>query len=86
MIDNKLYNELCKIINANTTVSMLDWMAAHGQSVLLNWGEDDEHWECSWITSGKRFTGIRKDIPNAIRDALGKARTYYLENWATEAQ
>jgi len=33
-------------------------MAHHGSSVLLNWGEDNKAWECSWITGGSRFTGF----------------------------
>lgn len=77
---NKLYNELCITLNCNVT-DMLGWMSVHGQSVILNYGEDNQQWECSWVTGDIRFTGVRGDILNAIRDALGKARTYMLENW-----
>ena len=38
-------------------------MAEKGSSVLLNWGEDDGLWECSWITGGKRFTGYSSESP-----------------------
>jgi len=75
---NQFYDELCKVLSSNATTDMLGWMAAHGQSVLLNWSEDDGQWECSWIT-GKRFTAVRAEIPDAIKDVLGKVRTYYLE-------
>lgn len=82
-----IYNEMCAILNANNIADMLGWMAVHGQSVSLDYDEDNQHWECSWITSvsqsplgsgGKRFTGVRRDIPDAIRDAVGAARTDYL--------
>ena len=33
------------------------WMQHHGSSLTLNWGEDTDAWECSWITGGLRFTG-----------------------------
>jgi len=63
---------------------MLEWMAIHGSSVLLNWGEDDNQWECSWITSGTRFTAIRSEIPGAVKDVLGQVRHQYLEHFNFE--
>lgn len=41
----------------------LEYMREHGQSVLLNWGEDDNLWECSWITGGTRCTGFTNREP-----------------------
>lgn len=79
-----IYAEMCAILNANT-VDMLGWMSVRGQSVSLNWGEDNRQWECSWISSGKRFTGVRGDIPSAIRDAIGAARADYLIEFGEEA-
>ena len=78
---NQFYGELCKCLNSDSVVGILEWMAAHGQSVLLNYGEDDQHWECSWITSGERFTGMRIRIEDAVKDSLGKVRNEYLENF-----
>jgi hypothetical protein len=37
---------------------LAEWMKEHGSSFLLNWGEDDGLWECSWITGGERYTGL----------------------------
>jgi len=78
---NQFYDELCKMLSSDGPIDMLGWMAAHGQSVLLNWSEDDGQWECSWITGGKRLTAVRADIPDAIRDVLDKVRTYHLEHF-----
>ena len=50
----------------------MDLMAELGTSVLLNWGEDDELWEMSWITGGRRFTGFSKDKYKAVRDVLAE--------------
>jgi hypothetical protein len=41
----------------------IEYMRQHGQSVLLNWGEDDHLWECSWITGGERHTGFANREP-----------------------
>jgi hypothetical protein len=43
-----------------------EYMRAHGQSFDLNWGEDNNLWECSWITSGKRYSGFSKSATLAI--------------------
>jgi len=44
----------------STLEEKLVHMAKHGQSVMLNWGEDNDLWECSWITGGKRYTSFDK--------------------------
>lgn len=80
---SKMYAEMCAALNANVT-DMLGWMTTRGSSVTLDWGEDNNQWECSWITGGNRFTGIRGDIANAIRDAIGQARTDYLMRFADD--
>lgn len=54
---------------------MLDFMKSKGTSVLLNWGEDNELWECSWITGGKRFTSVSKDVEQAIKLVIDKVTT-----------
>lgn len=48
----------------------LAFMQQRGSSVLLNWGEDTSLWECSWITSGERVTGIAVDMGLAVHRAL----------------
>jgi hypothetical protein len=50
----------------NSIPLALVWMKEQGSSVLLNWGEDDNCWECSWITSGERMTGVDKNMTSAI--------------------
>lgn len=82
-MNNEIYNEMCAILSANLT-DTLGWMASRGQSVTLDYGEDNQHWECSWITGGKRFTGVRREIIDAVRDAIGKARIYYLMRYSMD--
>lgn len=41
-----------------------------GSSVTLNWGEDNGLWECSWITSGKRWTSCARRMEGAIRGVI----------------
>ncbi|MFH0900318.1 MAG: hypothetical protein V2A73_06790 [Pseudomonadota bacterium] len=41
-------------------------LAAMGQSVSLGWCEDDDRWECSVVTGGKRYTRF---APNPIEAA-----------------
>lgn len=45
---------------------VLLFMAHKGSSVELNWGEDTDAWECSWITGGTRFVGAANIAPLAI--------------------
>ncbi len=54
--------------------SLLAYMTKHGSSVVLNWGEDTEVWECSWITDGRRYSGFRKEAHDAAREAYYNAR------------
>lgn len=50
--------------------AVLEKMARQGSSVLLNWGEDNRLWECSWITSGKRFTSFSITPGGAVVDCI----------------
>jgi hypothetical protein len=52
----------------------LEWMKQRGSSVSLNWGEDNNLWEASWITGGERFTGESTDPLNALAGAVKKAQ------------
>ena len=55
---------------SNAIPRALTWMKDKGSSVLLNWGEDDNLWECSWITGGKRYTCATKNMTSAIVGSL----------------
>lgn len=78
-MNNQFYNELIVILNSSSILSILGWMAAHSQSIGLNYGEDNQQWECSWITGGERFTAVRAEIMDAVKDVLGQVRTRILE-------
>lgn len=56
-----------------TVVDMLLDMQIHGQSVTLNWGEDNNLWECSWITSGRRYSGFHENMFMATLTAYTSA-------------
>lgn len=52
---------------------IIGFLQRHGSSVLLNWGEDDNLWECSVISSGDRYSGFsNRDALTAARDCLKK--------------
>lgn len=48
-------------------------MEEHSQSVTLNWGEDNNLWECSWITGGVRYTSFSRNPRTAAQEAWTKA-------------
>ena len=51
----------------------LEWMTQNGQSLLLEWGEDDNLWECSWIdANGKRYTAFEKDVSQGLSECIKK--------------
>lgn len=54
--------------------SILSLMKTYGSSVILNWGEDNDAWECSWITDGKRYTDFSRNAEMAARRVLMKVR------------
>ena len=59
-------NEIRSMLRLGTRLDLsgaLEYMRAHGSSVLLNWGEDTTLWECSWITGGDRYTGWTNHHP-----------------------
>jgi hypothetical protein len=51
----------------------LGHMQRHGQSVQLSWGEDTGLWECSWITSGERYTAFSRYPTTAAQSVRDKA-------------
>ncbi len=60
--------------DSNAIPRALTWMKDKGSSVLLNWGEDGNLWECSWITGGKRYTGHSTNLTAAIVGSLLKVK------------
>lgn len=48
------------------TFSVLQAMQHLGSSVMLAWDEESGEWECSWITSGRRYTAFAPSYVNAI--------------------
>lgn len=82
-MNDDIYRELCAILHASLT-DTLGWMASRGQSVILNYGEDNRQWECSWITGGRRFTAVRGEATDAVRDVIGQVRADYLMRTDTE--
>ncbi len=65
-------NEIRMIPYGGDLQIILSYMQRRGSSVILNWGEDDEQWECSWITDGKRYTAFSGSPTQAARDCLVK--------------
>jgi hypothetical protein len=57
-------------------------MAESGSSVILNWGEDSNTWECSWISGGVRFTGNQTELRLAILESLNKCFAHIVEKEA----
>ena len=51
---------------------LLNYMRERGSSLILNWGEDNNLWECSWITGGKRYCGYSTYPIVALEQALTK--------------
>jgi hypothetical protein len=55
------------------TELLLDTMKRKGQSIVLNWGEDNDCWECSWITGGRRWTAVSRKRGRAVAEAWALA-------------
>lgn len=54
-----------------STDEILEWMTREGQSVVLNWGEDNGMWECDFINGrGKRFSSVAYPLRKAIRECI----------------
>lgn len=53
-----------------TLDQLLSFMQKHGSSVLLNWGEDNNSWEASWISGGERFSDVSSSPRVALRKVL----------------
>jgi hypothetical protein len=66
--------ELGRRIHAGdiTLEDALREMKEGSSSVLLNWGEDDDLWECSWIVGGIRYTERHFQPRTAVLKAVVK--------------
>lgn len=53
-------------------LDVLDFLASHGSSLILNWAGDT--WEVEWITGGKRYSGVSEQIEIAIVEVLRKVK------------
>lgn len=54
-----------------STDDILAWMTQNGQSLTLNWGEDNELWECCWIPDGgKRYTSFGTTARRGSRECI----------------
>ena len=54
-------------------LQLIERMKDRGSSVLINWGEDNDLWEVSWITGGKRYSGYDQSLSRALALASGQA-------------
>lgn len=70
MMIDPLTNEVRLIPYGGDLHVILTHMQRNGSSVVLNWGEDTEQWECSWITGGERYTTFSGSPTQAARDCL----------------
>ena len=77
---NEFYIEIVKIIQSDNLPDILGWMAVHSQSLILNYGEDNRLWECSWIITGPRVTSVDDTPLKAIKSVLNTVRTEILTN------
>lgn len=77
---DKFYSELVAILNGANLVDTLGWMAVNAQSIILNYGEDNRQWECSWIIGGRRYWSVRESPLDGMRDILRQIRTKMLED------
>lgn len=56
-----------------TTDDILVWLEREGISLDLNWGEDNNQWECNFINGrGKRYNAVRKTLRQGIRECIKK--------------
>lgn len=64
----------------NTTVlNFLEQMQRLGSSIMLSWAEDDNLWECSWITGGKRFTEHSTNPSQAVSNCWWRGTVGFAE-------
>lgn len=57
-----------------TLEQMLEFMRWHGSDVNLLWSEDNDLWECAWVTSGRRVLGFSTEPVHAVQMCLKESR------------
>lgn len=66
--------------------ALIEWMAKRSQSFTLNYGEDTNMWECSWIVGGQRYTAVSYGMKKATWEALKAAGLLPLADLAAGSQ
>lgn len=66
-------------------IEIAAWMRENGSSVVINWGEDDDAWEVSWITGGKRYSAFHSKLEVALCSCLVGADKAIREETAKRA-
>jgi hypothetical protein len=56
---------------------LIQYMQSHGSSLDLNWGEDNNAWEVSWINGGRRFVGRSHFLASALLQSAAAACDHY---------
>jgi hypothetical protein len=54
---------------------LVNEMKQCGSSLCIDWGEDTDRWEVSWITSGVRYTAVGQFMQDTVRQCYEKAKT-----------
>lgn len=55
------------------TLERIEYMRAHGSSLMLSWSETEDGWTVSWIISGERFTSVSRNLRLALDGAYNAA-------------
>jgi hypothetical protein len=55
------------------TLVLIARAQARGSSLIMNYGEDTDTWEVSWITGGRRYVGVHRRLEHALCLAVAKA-------------
>lgn len=52
-----------------TVGAYLERLKKHGTSIAIEWGEDDDVWQVTWITGGvRRYIARDTDLEQALGD------------------
>lgn len=55
-------------------IERIEWLRQHGSSLVLCWAEDPvDHWEASWISSGKRHNAVGLTLEECLGRLPGEA-------------
>jgi hypothetical protein len=56
---------------------LIEHMINHGSSMTISWGEDTGCYEVDWITSGKRFRGVDRNLLTAAHQVISNAADHF---------